>query len=78
LWYVELEGLKWLTDFPSAGDTAYGGVAMRGENIYICYYSSPITRDYPWIIGMLKQTDILMLKCGKDDFREFCRSKIKK
>lgn len=77
LWYVTPEGLVWLTDFPSAGDTVYGGVAMRGENIYFCYYSSPITKDYPWIVGMLGKTDILMLKCGKDDFRRFVYTKIK-
>lgn len=78
LWYVSPDGLKWLTDFPSAGDTVYGGVAMRGNDIYMCYYSSPITKDYPWIIGMLGQTDIFMLKCDKDDFRKFVRGKIEK
>lgn len=78
LWSVTPEGLIWLTDFPSAGDTSYGGVAMRGDNIYMCYYSSPITKDYPWVLGMFGQTDIFMLKCNKDDFRKFIKLKMEK
>ncbi len=76
LWYVSPEGLTWLTDFPSCGDTAYGGVVMRGNKIYMCYYSSPITRDYPWIVGMLGKTDIFLLKCDLDSFRNFINSKL--
>ncbi len=77
LWHVSPEGLRWLTDFPSSGDTAYGGVAMRGGNIYMCYYSNPITKDYPWVIGMFGQTDIFMIRCGKDDFKLYVNNKIK-
>ncbi|HOK10256.1 MAG TPA: hypothetical protein PLT82_05410 [Candidatus Hydrogenedens sp.] len=71
LYYVSPEGLRWLTDFPSAGDTSYGGVTMRGDTMFMCYYTSPIEKDYPWVIGMLHATDIMIIQCSKDDFLKF-------
>ncbi len=51
-----------LSDLPSAGDTSYAGVVIRGDDAYISYYTSGHARDYPWIIGMLARSDILVAK----------------
>lgn len=62
LFEVKPEGLTWLSDMPSAGDTAYAGVAQHAGSLYICYYTSPIDRDYPWIVGMFNPTRIRMAR----------------
>ncbi len=62
LFLVEEDRLVWLSDLPSAGDTSYAGVVVRGDEAYVSYYTSNIRRDYPWIIGMLSKSDILMAK----------------
>lgn len=54
--------LRWLTDLPSAGDTAYAGVAVRGDDLYVSYYTSRPDRDYPWVLGMVRRSDILMAR----------------
>lgn len=55
-------GLVWLSDVPSAGDTAYAGVALHAGCLYFSYYTSRIDRDVPWIIGMFNPTAIRMAK----------------
>jgi hypothetical protein len=30
--------------------------------MYACYYTSRVDRDWPWIIGMLSPSDIVMVK----------------
>lgn len=62
LFEVTRAGLTWLTDVPSAGDTAYAGVALLHDTLYFSYYTSPIERDYPWIVGMFNPTAIRMAK----------------
>ncbi|NUM56817.1 MAG: exo-alpha-sialidase [Candidatus Hydrogenedentes bacterium] len=62
LYKVDSEGLTWLSDLPSAGDTSYAGVVIDGDTLYACYYTSDITRDWPWIIGMLSPSEIRMVK----------------
>lgn len=62
LYKVEPDRLLYLSDLPSAGDTAYAGVAVRGDDLYTCYYTSDIARDYPWLMGMLSASDIRMAK----------------
>ncbi|HVN64431.1 MAG TPA: sialidase family protein [Candidatus Binataceae bacterium] len=64
LFVVEENRLVWLSDFPSAGDTSYAGVAIRDGNLYASYYTSDITRDYPWLVGMLMRSDIRIAKVG--------------
>jgi hypothetical protein len=51
-----------LLDLPSVGDTAYEGLVMRGDVATICYYTSDITRDWPWIMGMAGPSEIRMAK----------------
>jgi len=62
LFLVEEGGLRYLTDVPSAGDTSYAGVAMRGDELYASYYTSPPERDITWILGMFRPSDIRMAR----------------
>lgn len=58
LYRVEPERLVWLSDLPSAGDTSYAGVVVRGGQVYVDYYTSRIDRDFPWLLGMFLRTDV--------------------
>ena len=62
LFLIQEDGLVYLSDLPSAGDTSYPGTVINGEYLYICYYTSSIDRDYPWFIGLLLPTNIRMAK----------------
>ncbi|MCS7247477.1 MAG: hypothetical protein NZ840_04460 [Anaerolineales bacterium] len=61
LFLVQEEGLVYLGDLPSAGDTSYGAVVRCGNELFLEYYTSDIRRDYPWIIGMLCSSEIRMV-----------------
>jgi hypothetical protein len=52
------EGLIHLTDLPSSGDTAYAGVVITNEKVFISYYTNNPQTDYPWLLGMLLPTRI--------------------
>ncbi|MHA1649780.1 MAG: hypothetical protein ACTSYB_06280 [Candidatus Helarchaeota archaeon] len=58
----ETSGLRFLTDLPSAGDTSYAGIVIKGEELFISYYTSDITKDYSWILGMVANSDIRIAK----------------
>ena len=46
-------------ELPSAGDTSYAGVApIDHHRFLLTWYSSRIAADQPWIIGILRPTDI--------------------
>jgi hypothetical protein len=62
LFLASEDGLRHLSDLPSGGDTSYAGAVVLGDELYICYYTSPIEKDYPWIMGMLTGTNIMMAK----------------
>ncbi len=62
LFLVEEGGLHYLTDLPSAGDTSYAGIAMRGNELYASYYTSPPERDYTWVLGMFRPSNIRMAR----------------
>jgi hypothetical protein len=62
LFEVRLDGLAYLTDLPSDGDTAYEGLVQVGDTAYISYYTSPIDHDYAWILGMLSPSQVRMAK----------------
>jgi hypothetical protein len=49
---VRRDRLIHLFDLPSNGDTSYTGVVIRGDDIYVSYYTNPIEKDYPWIAGI--------------------------
>jgi hypothetical protein len=54
--------LVWLSDLPSAGDTSYAGAVLRDGLLYTDYYTSRIDRDWPWLLGMLRATDVRMAR----------------
>jgi hypothetical protein len=62
LYEVHENGLAYLTDLPSDGDTAYVGLVMDGDTAYASYYTSPINHDFVWILGMLSPSEVRMAK----------------
>jgi len=58
LFRVDEDRLTWLSDLPSAGDTSYAGTVIRGDFLYVSYYTSDICRDVPWLLGMVLPSDI--------------------
>jgi hypothetical protein len=62
LFEVREDGLDYLTDLPSDGDTSYVGLVMDGDAAYLSYYTSPTNHDFPWIMGMLSASEIRMAK----------------
>jgi hypothetical protein len=62
LFLVEEERLLYLSDLPSAGDTSYAGVVIRGDELYASYYTSPWRRDITWVLGMFGPTHIRMAR----------------
>ena len=75
LFEVRTDGLAYLTDLPSAGDTSYVGLVLAGGTAYMSYYTSPIDRDFSWILGMvfpssvrMAQVDLQALEALADQF----------
>jgi hypothetical protein len=62
LFEVRENGLAYLTDLPSDGDTAYVGLVVDGDTAYASYYTSPINHDYVWILGMLSPSEVRLAK----------------
>jgi hypothetical protein len=62
LYEVREDGLAYLTDLPSNGDTSYVGLVMDGDMAYLTYYTSPLNHDFAWVMGMLLPSEIRMVK----------------
>lgn len=62
LFEVRENGLAYLTDLPSDGDTSYVGLVMDGDYAYASYYTSPLNHDFAWIMGMFGPTAVRMAK----------------
>lgn len=62
LFLVDEQALHYLCDLPSAGDTSYAGIVIQGDDLYASYYTSPPERDYTWVLGMFRPTDIKMAR----------------
>jgi hypothetical protein len=62
IYRVEQDALYYLTDLPSGGDTSYPGAVVMGDDLYLCYYTSDIRRDYPWFLGSVLPTVVRMAK----------------
>ena len=73
LFSVEEQRLVYLSDLPSSGDTSYAGVAIRGDDLYVSYYTSDIRKDPPWIMGMLVSSDIRMARVHLPSLEELAR-----
>lgn len=76
LYLVEPDRLVFLSDLPSCGDTAYAGVVVEGDEIYICYYTSPPDRDYPWLLGMISKSSIEMARLKADALERLADEKL--
>jgi len=62
LFEVRENGLAYITDLPSEGDTSYVGLVMDGDSAYASYYTSPLNHDYAWIMGMFLPTEVRIAK----------------
>ncbi|GAB4481602.1 MAG: hypothetical protein Kow0088_23960 [Anaerolineales bacterium] len=76
LFHVAEEGLTYLGDLPSAGDTSYGAAVQRGEALYIVYYTGDIRHDYPWVVGMLCPSEIRMVCISLPEFEQWAEQVI--
>ena len=56
LFLVEPDALTHVSDLPSAGDTAYAGIVIQGDEAYISYYTSSPKKDPTWVVGMFGPT----------------------
>jgi hypothetical protein len=75
LFLIADEKIIHLSEFPSSGDTAYAGIAVRNDSLYISYYSSPINHDLPWLIGMLFTTGIYLGRLDQNKLSNFIELK---
>jgi len=62
IYLVTEKGLVKLSDFPSCGDTSYGGVVLNDGYVYATYYTNDIDREWPWLWGMIQPSHIRMAK----------------
>lgn len=62
IFLVEPEQLLYVCDLPSAGDTSYAGIVIRGDELIASYYTSPPAKDYTWSMGIFRRTDIRMAR----------------
>ncbi|MBN1881171.1 MAG: exo-alpha-sialidase [Deltaproteobacteria bacterium] len=76
LFLVREDHMVRLTDLPSTGDTSYPGLVIRGDTAYVCYYTSSVNRDYPWILGMLSPSDIMMAVIDLEAAERLAESKM--
>lgn len=74
LYKVLPDKLIWLSDLPSAGDTSYAGVVTLGQDLFVSYYTSDITRDWPWLIGMVSPTEIRLAKVSLPSLAQVAHS----
>jgi len=70
IFLVEEDKLIWLSDLPSAGDTSYGGIVIKDNYLYVCYYTNDVKKDFPWVLGMIAQSDIMMVKIDLPGLKE--------
>lgn len=66
LYLLEPERVVLLSDLPSAGDTSYAGCVAREGALVTSYYTSDATRDWPWILGMVRASEIRMARVPLD------------
>ncbi|MCP4755089.1 MAG: hypothetical protein GY866_29780 [Proteobacteria bacterium] len=66
LFLVTEKGLVRLSDFPSCGDTSYGGVVLKDGCAYATYYTNDIEKEWPWLYGMIQPSHIRLAKIPLD------------
>jgi hypothetical protein len=67
--------LIYLTDILSGGDTAYSGAVAIGDTLYFSYYTSDISKDYPWLLGMFNPTSIRMGRVNLNSLEKYAQLK---
>ncbi len=67
IYRVTPDKLTRITDLPSAGDTSYPGIVQKDGCLYISYYTSNMDGDYPWLLGLVTQSNIMMTRIPLDD-----------
>ncbi len=75
LFQVKSEGLIYLTDLPSAGDTTYAGIVQRGDELLVDYYTSDISRDWFWLMGMISPSEIRMARVNLPALEQLAQAK---
>ncbi len=75
LFRVKPEGLIYLTDLPSAGDTTYAGIVQRGDELLVDYYTSDISRDWFWLMGMISPSEIRMARVNLPALEQLAQAK---
>jgi len=76
LYLVLADRLVFLSDLPSCGDTAYAGVVVDEDSILVSYYTSPPGRDYFWLMGMLSNSSIEMVRIRLDLLESLVEQKV--
>ena len=76
LYLVLPDRLVYLSDLPSNGDTAYAGVVVEEDTVLVSYYTSPIGRDYIWLMGMLSNSSIEMARFKIEDLERLADRKL--
>ncbi|MHA1253190.1 MAG: hypothetical protein ACTSRP_24625 [Candidatus Helarchaeota archaeon] len=66
IYYIKDDNIIYLSDLPSCGDTSYPGAVVRGQYLYISYYTSDIARDYPWFLGQISSAKVYIAKIKID------------
>ena len=76
IYEVKRDRLVFICNLPSNGDTAYTGVVVRGDDVYVSYYTCPIDKEYPWIAGICFQprTEIRMAKMSASGLASYAES----
>ncbi|MHA1147988.1 MAG: hypothetical protein ACTSR8_07050 [Promethearchaeota archaeon] len=62
LYYVEKDKILYLSDLPSDGDTSYPAAVVKGKYLYVSYYTTDTTRDYPWFLGQISPAKVRIAK----------------
>ena len=62
IYKVTPDQLVRLSDLSSCGDTSYPGVVIHDGYLFISYYTNRIDRDFSWLLGRARPTDIMIAR----------------
>jgi hypothetical protein len=66
LYRVSPDGMDWVSDLPSGGDTGHAGAVVLGGEVFVSYSTSDRRYDWPWLIGTRRPTEIHMARLRPD------------
>lgn len=75
LYEVRPDALIHLSDLPSAGDTSYAGAVLKDGYLFTTYYTNDTRRDYPWLLGLVMPSDILMARIPLENLERLAASR---